>query len=124
MRKDIIRNVSLFTVLILLTHCVQENQKADDAIRLIMLNSMQRALPGAPLTGKSVIEIMSAKNEYEAFQVIITPSTGKKLEIVKIEISELEGDNGRIGKENLTLFRAEDVHLRNPSPRSAFGPGL
>ncbi|MGW8161265.1 MAG: TolC family protein, partial [Desulfobulbales bacterium] len=64
-----------------------------------------------------------AKNEYEAFQVIITAGTGKKLENVKIEISDLEGENGKIGKENLALFRAEDVHLRHPSPRSAFGPG-
>ena len=124
MREYTIRTISLFIVSIFLTHCVQKNQKPDDAIQLIMLNSLQRAIPGAAVTGKSVVEIMSAKNEYEAFQVIITAGTDKKLENVKIEISDLEGENGKIGKENLTVFRAEDVHLRHPSPRSAFGPGL
>jgi len=116
--------VLFLLILIGLTQCIQENKKPENEIQLTVLNSLQRAMPGIPVTGKSIIDIMSAKNEYEAFQVIITAGTSKKLEDVKVEISDLEGDNGRIGKENLKMFRAENVHLRKSSPRAAFGPGL
>jgi hypothetical protein len=124
MRKSNFYNVILFMILALVVQCTPENQEKDYKIRLTALSSLERAIPGLPVTGKSVVDIKAAKNEYEAFQVVISSGPDNQLKDVKIEITDLEGDNGRIGKEHLEVFRAENIHIRKSSPRSAFGPGL
>jgi hypothetical protein len=124
MKNPDITKTVLFSLLVLLTQCIQESEQKGTAIELTILNSLQRALPGLPFNGKPVADIKAAKNEYEAFQLIISTGTDNKLENVKVEITDLEGDNGLIGKEHLELFRIEDIHVRKPSPRSAYGPGL
>jgi len=110
-------------VFIQFSQCTTKDQEKAQPIKLTALNSMQRLLPGEVVKGKDVVDIKAAKNEYEAFQVVI--STGKdKLENVKIEIYDLEGTNGRIGKENITMFREGLVYLRYSTPKAKYAPGL
>ena len=124
MRKNQFSNVILFFILILFAQCDQESQKTSQTIRLAALNSMQRAIPGNPVKGNPIIDIKAAKNEYEAFQVVISNGQKNHLKNLKIEVSDLEGDSGRISKGNIKLFRTENVHIRNSSPKADFAPGL
>ncbi len=114
----------LFFILILFFHCAPKDQKNDIPIRLTALNSMQRVLDGEPISGKSSVEIKAARNEYEAFQLVISAGEYNHLQNVKVEISDLEGDNGKIAKGNIEMFRTENVHIRNSSPRADFESGL
>ncbi len=74
------------------------------------------------LIGENIVKIKAAKNEYEPFQIAIV--AGGKLNNVKVEMSDLKGENGMIGKENITLFREEYVPIRNSSPRVVYSQGL
>ncbi len=111
----------LIFIMLLTFSCKEEN---DNLIRLTALNSMQRALDGEPISGKSSVDIRAAKNEYEAFQVVISAGENNRLQNIKVEISDLGGDNGKIGRENIKMFRTENVHVRNSSPRADFASGL
>jgi len=123
MKRNNLLNLNLIVLLALFTQCAQD-QRTDDPIRLTALNSMQRAIPGRPIEGAQVIDIKAAKNEYEAFQVVIEAGNENLLQNVQVSISDLEGESGRIGSDNIILFRAENVHLRNSTDRAYFGPGL
>jgi hypothetical protein len=79
MRKLNFLNAILLVILVLSVQCVQENQEQDYTIKLTALNSLQRAIPGVPVTGKSTIDIKAAKNEYEAFQIVISSGTENQL---------------------------------------------
>lgn len=116
--------VLLFIFLFLSVQCVQESQEPDDKIQLTALNSMQRAIPGMSVSGKSEVNIKAAKNEYEAFQVVISAGKNNHLKNVKVDITDLKGENGKIGRENIKMFRVENIHIRNSSPRAAYAPGL
>ena len=123
MKKNHFLNLSLFVLLMLFAQCAQV-QKPDDPIRLTALNSMQRAIPGLPVEGTTIIDIKAAKNEYEAFQVVISAGNENHLKNVQVTISDLEGESGRISPDNISLFRAENVHLRESTSSAEFGPGL
>ena len=124
MRKNTIITILLFASLILFTQCVQKTLETDSKILLTVLSSLDRLNPGVMVRGRSSADIKAAKNEYEAFQLIISTGDNNKLEDVKVEITDLLGENDRIGKENFEVFKAENVHLRKSSPRATFGPGL
>lgn len=124
MKKQFLIAALVLAILTLLPQCVPQDQKKDDLIRLTALNSLQRAIPGMATAGKPEVEIKAAKNEFEAFQVVITAGKSTKLEDIRIEITDLRGENGTIGKENVTMYRAENVHVRTSTPRATIAPGL
>lgn len=93
-------------------------------MQLTALNSMQRVIPSKAVHGKNSIEIKAARNEYEAAQVVITASGENHLQDIKIAVSDLQNDQGKIGKDNIHLYREENVFVRNPSPRAELPPGL
>ena len=91
---------------------------------LTALNSMERIGQNQGPYGAGKVEIKSAKNEVESFQVVVA-ALKENIKIVKAEISDLVAKNGsKIGKENIKLFRAEYVRVRRSSPRAELGPGL
>jgi hypothetical protein len=55
---------------LLCSACAREN--SDFAIRLEALNSMQRMSPAGTVRGIGAVELKAARNEYEAFQVVIS----------------------------------------------------
>ena len=93
-------------------------------MQLKALSSMQRVLPNTAISGANSVEIMAARNEYEAFQIIISAGYESHLEDIRINISNLTSNEGTIDHENINVFRAEDVFIRHSSPRAELPPGL
>ncbi|MHC4311972.1 MAG: glycoside hydrolase domain-containing protein [Planctomycetota bacterium] len=95
-----------------------------EELRLTALNSMERIGQDQKPYGAGKVEIKSAKNEVESFQVVVT-APRENIKVVNVEISDLIGKNGaKIGKDNITLFRAEYVRVRRSTRRAELGPGL
>ena len=124
MGRNFLFNPGLFGLVILCAQCSVAHRGPDKPIRLTALNSMQRALIGHDFEGSPVVDIKAAKNEYEAFQVVISSGKKNHLRNVRVSISDLEGDSGQISQSHIRLFRAENVKLWHSSPRAEFGPGL
>ncbi len=97
-------------------------EKTPDVI-LAALNSMERLSPYDPVRGGPEAVVKAARNEFESFQVVISP-VQRNIRVVKAEMSELKSDKGIIGQENIKLFREEYVRVRRSSPEAQLPPGL
>ena len=118
MKKIKILTVALVIVLVF---AVLPNAQA--AIRLEAFHSLQRIMPQNQVRGEEVARIQAARNEYEAFQIAII-AEDEKLKEVRVEMSDLQGDEAGIGRENIVLYREEYVVIRHSSPRTSEPPGL
>jgi len=107
-------------IFVIFFQCTHKNQ---EPIQLTSLNSMQRFLPCEAIKGKDIAGIKAAKNEYEAFQVVISAGNDK-LDDIRIEISDLQGKSGRVSKENINMFHEGLVYLRYSTPKAKYAPGL
>lgn len=68
--------------------------------------------------------IKSARNEYQAFQVVVR-SGADGLKDVTAAASDLQGEGGRrIDRSHISLFREQFIELRTPSPKSKMAPGF
>lgn len=47
------------------------------------------------------INISSAKNESESFQLVIRPKSAKNIKNIRVEFTDLEGENAQISKKNI-----------------------
>ena len=106
--------------------CTMNDQKKSDTIsgvRLTVLNSLERIGQVDELSGKDEAVIKAAKNEYESFQVVVGAGD-KNIRVIRAEMSDLTGDAGTIGKENITLFREEYTRVRQSSELAQLAPGL
>ncbi len=72
----------------------------------------------APSRKKNAIELWSAKNEYEPFQLILFP--GKKIDSLKITAGELISESGIIGEDNITVRNVEYVKITRPTDSYAY----
>ena len=124
MKNTRINEFILLLSILFFTYCTKQPGKGQKSLRLMALNSMQRIVPGKVPQGNNIAVLKAAKNEYEAFQVVITAAGGHHLKNVKVEMSDLEGRDGNIGIENITMYREGLVYLRHSSPKAAFPPGL
>ena len=88
-----------------------------------MLNSMERIGQDQELYGADHASIKAAKNEVESFQVVVA-AIQKNVRVTGAEISDLKGESGIIGKENVSLYREEYARVRRSSPRAQLPPGL
>jgi hypothetical protein len=98
-------------------------QKQDVEVRLTAISSMERISQSEPLFGKPNAVIKAARNEYESFQVVVG-AVQKNIRVISAEMSELTGQSGIIGKENISLYRPEFVRIRRSSDRAQLPPGL
>ncbi|MHC4693114.1 MAG: glycoside hydrolase domain-containing protein, partial [Planctomycetota bacterium] len=95
-----------------------------EQLGLTALTSMERTDQDQQPYGAAEVEIKSAKNEIESFQVVVA-APKENIKVVKVAISDLIGIKGsKIGKEHIKLFRAEYVRVRRSTPRAELGPGL
>ena len=113
----------LYWIVLALFSCEQTSQEPYQPIILHALNSMQRVQPNLPVHGKESVQIMAAKNEFEAFQIVIEAGVQTHLENIHLEVSDLEGPSGLIGKNHITVYREEEVFLQHSSPRAEEPPG-
>jgi len=67
--------------------------------------------------------IKAARNEDEAFQVIVRAGEGG-LKGVTAEVSDLQGEGRLLSKKHVALFREHYLELKRPSPKSKEGPGI
>lgn len=95
----------------------------NDEIKLTVISSLERIGQNEPLFGEPQATIKAAKNEYESFQVVIG-AQNKSVKVVNVEISDLSGESGTIGKDNVTLFRPDYVRVRRSTDRAELPPGL
>ena len=120
-----IKNDLIFTFLAAISLNVAcSPETSDQPLQLTALNSMQRVLPNLPVDGKTSVEIKAAKNEYEAFQVVISAGGNHHLKNIGIEVSDLVNGEEKIDKSNMEIFREENVYLPHSSPKAALPPGL
>ncbi len=112
---------------------------AGEKITLRALNSMERIgqnqkhalsvvegtyVHRAPYGGAATVNISSARNEVESFQVVVA-APKENINVVKVEVSDLIGQDGsKIGKGNIKLFREEYVRVRMSTSRAELPPGL
>ncbi len=97
---------------------------ASDRIILTALNSMDRIGQDQKIDGTPAVQIWSARNEVESFQVVVS-APKENINVIKVEISDLVNPNGsKIEKENIKLFREEYVRVRMSTPRAELPPGL
>jgi Glycoside hydrolase 123, catalytic domain len=92
-------------------------------VRLTVLNSMERISQDQPLFGMDQAVVKAAKNEVESFQIVVG-AIGKNVRVTSAVISDLRGNAGTIGKENVMLYREEYTRVRQSSPRAQLPPGL
>jgi hypothetical protein len=92
-------------------------------VKLAIISSMERISQDQTLFGADQASVKAAKNEVESFQVVIA-ALQKNIRVTGAEISDLKGENGVIGKENISLFREEYARVRRSSPRAQLPPGL
>ena len=116
--------VSFIAVVFILVFGSSKYSSAAEAIKLTALNSMQRVGQDQKPYGTDKVEIKSAKNEVESFQVVVAALT-ENIKVIKAEISDLIGTNGsKISKDNIKLFRPEYIRVRRSTPRAELPPGL
>ncbi len=66
---------------------------------------------------RGAIHIKAARNEYESFQIVVTP-VKKELKRVDVRASDLRGEGGKIfPKENIEFFLVHYIHVHIPSRR-------
>jgi len=124
MKMRLIKSFSylLFISILFVNGCATKQTKKGMELR--SLNSMSRIQPYQTIQGKTKAEIKAAKNEYEAFQVVIFAPDDSKLKNVKVEITDLVGKNGKLGNNNITMFKEEYIYVRHSTPRATCNPGL
>jgi hypothetical protein len=122
------RRVNFLAVLILLGLSIFilnscSKTAVNSEVKLTVLSSLERIGQDQPLFGETQAAIKAAKNEVESFQVVVG-ALQKSFRVVNAEMSDLTGSEGTIGKENITLYRAEYARVRRSSPRAQLPPGL
>jgi len=68
-------------------------------------------------------KIKAARNEAEAFQVVVRAGEGG-LKGVTVAVSDLQADGRVLERKHIALFREHYVELRTPSPKSKEGAGV
>ena len=114
--------IAMILGILIIISCAPESSYKP--VSLSALNSMQRIIPLHKIKGKPEVEIKAARNEYEAFQVVISAGAETHLRNVKIEISDLKNSDGIINEKNIEIFREFNVYLPHSSPRAECPPGL
>ena len=72
---------------------------------LTALNGMERIVQHQETFGASSVEISSARNEVESFQIVVS-APKENITVTKAEITDLAGPNGaKIDQNSIRLFR-------------------
>ena len=83
---------------------------------------LTRVQPTDPPGTSTAAAIKAARNEYEAFQLVIRAPATQALSNVNVVASDLVGP-GLIDKRNLTLYREHYIQVTTPSPNSPYPAG-
>ena len=118
------KKVSFITFVAFLILSSSGHSLAGEKITLSALNSMERISQNQETYGTNSVEIHSARNEVESFQVVVAAPT-ENITVTQVDLSDLVGPDGaKIGKSNIKLFREEYVRVRISTSRAELPPGL
>lgn len=87
-----------------------------------VVDSLTRVQPTDAVGTSTTAAIKVARNEYEAFQIIIRAPASQSLSNVNVTASDLIGP-GVISKNNITLYREHYIQVTTPSPSSPYPAG-
>jgi hypothetical protein len=108
---------------LVLLFVAERSALAQPAMRVSAVDGLTRVRPHDAPPPASVVAIQAARNEYEAFQVVVR-AAGAGLSGVALKAGELRGPQGYIiPRQNLTLYREHYVSVTKPSPKSKEGVG-
>jgi subtilase family serine protease len=93
-----------------------------DELTVWVADPLTRVQPTDPPGTTRAAAIKAARNEYEAFQLVVQAPSGSGLSNVNVVASDLVGP-GRIGQGNIKLYRAQYVTVGTSSPSSPYPPG-
>jgi len=97
---------------------------AQETLVLSAAGGMERIGQDGIHHGSAKVEIKSAKNEVESFQVVVSAPVETIL-VTDVTASDLiGGDGSRIGRDSIRLYREEYVRVRRSTPRAELPPGL
>src|SRR4051812_35300107 len=68
-------------------------------------------------------KIKAARNEYEAFQVVVRAGAGG-LKGVTVAVSDLQAEGRVLERKHIALFLEHYVEVKTPTPKSKEGPGF
>jgi hypothetical protein len=95
-----------------------------EPMTVYVVDSLSRVRPKDAPGAVREARIKSARNECEAFQVVVR-SGASGLSDVTAEASDLQGDGGRvIERRHVSLFREHFIEIKAPSPKSKLGAGF
>jgi hypothetical protein len=102
-------------------HLIQFYPK-DDKIRSFTLGTAgpyEKIYPFTLYSGQVAkpVQLSAAGGEYESFQVVVIPFW-KELKNINVELTNLKGNSGTIGSENLSWRIVDYVHLEGLDPDS------
>ncbi|MCX6044820.1 MAG: DUF6067 family protein [Chloroflexi bacterium] len=90
---------------------------AQPAFQVWVADAMTRIGRQAPAKPKQAVYLRAARNEYEAFQVVVA-AHGQKLTNGRAQISDFRGKSTIIDHQYATLYREHYVQVKTPSPLS------
>jgi hypothetical protein len=89
-----------------------------------VVDSLTRVRPKDQPKGAGDARLMAARNETEAFQIILRAGD-KGFKGSSVVASDLKGEGGRvIERRHLSVFREQYLELKTPSPKSKEGAGI
>lgn len=126
------KNITLVIVALIAVLCISKTSDSQDnnqpliwtatAMEAIELHPQGSVFKNHNSEQMKSIQLMSAKGEYEAFQIVIQAPPGN-LSNVNVVISDLKNSDGSVISNNdITLYREHYIKLDRPSPQRWANP--
>ncbi len=114
--------VGLFFVAFHTTDRHLATPEGPSALVVWVVDSLTRVQPTDSPGPDVAARIKAARNEYEAFQIVIRATNGQALSNVSVAASPLIGPGGASAGP-VRLYREHYIHVTSPSPQSPYAPG-
>jgi hypothetical protein len=102
-----------FILIFLVSSCTSEKKAT-----VWVASPWQRVMRGTPPGQTRTADLKAAENEYAPFRIIIHNDGKNALSDVNVTISDLKGSGGEIKSGDIQLYRANYVHITQPSYRT------
>ena len=101
---------------------MSSERRVPDRLTLWVTDPLTRVQPSDPRRSVTTASIKAARNEYEAFQVIIRAPDTQALSNVNVVASDLVGP-ATLSRSNVALYREHSIQVTTPSSGSPYPPG-
>jgi hypothetical protein len=105
------KKVIIFVLLVISLPSCRKNE-----LQVWVASPWERVMRNTSPRDTQEVVISAGINEYEPFRIIIHNQGRMKAEGINVSLSDLEGNSGKIGAENFTLYRSNYIFIDKPSP--------